>query len=377
MRRFTAILISIVLALAMVVLTSCAGAPGIDFPHKGRGEDISADEPGKDVPTENAGGDAASSSGEQDNAAAQESEPGAVTSEPDVTTQSQSQKETEPTETEPEPEHEPEDPIRALINSINADTATAAGKCGADLEWYFKDGILVIRGSGEMDNYSEVRAVSDAPWQEYDDGRLALQVARVVVCDGVTSIGDYAFAGMKSISAVELPDSIEVIGESAFYYCRELSSIVWPKKLKAAGEDAFCACASIDRIYIPASLQYVGNNAFSVSYGPEIDIEDGVKRLDLSGYCITREIVVPASVKTVESFSNQLYITFLGDAPEIAVEDVINDEGEKVGIGIKGLNSGYDVITFEPCPSDVTIYYSGDGFDEYIEMFPQYEWVKK
>ncbi len=93
------------------------------------------------------------------------------------------------------------------------------GYCGKNLIWTFdKDiGELVISGTGEMNDWG---MYTTRPW----DG-LPSNVETVIIQDGVTSIGSYAFYDYEYITEISLPKTIQTIGESAFYGCDKLDDI--------------------------------------------------------------------------------------------------------------------------------------------------------
>ena len=45
----------------------------------------------------------------------------------------------------------------------------------------------------------------------------------LVIPDGVTSIGDYAFGGYSGLTSVTIPDSVTSIGSYAFNWCYSLT----------------------------------------------------------------------------------------------------------------------------------------------------------
>ena len=49
-------------------------------------------------------------------------------------------------------------------------------------------------------------------------------VTEVVIPDGVTSIGNWAFIGCSSLTSVTIPDSVTSIGDSAFYFTTKENS---------------------------------------------------------------------------------------------------------------------------------------------------------
>ena len=78
-----------------------------------------------------------------------------------------------------------------LLNITNGNITVAnqeviQGSCGETVNWKLDNsGVLTISGKGEMKNYTYK---SEMPWYKYRE-----QIQSVVVEDGVTTIGDYAF----------------------------------------------------------------------------------------------------------------------------------------------------------------------------------------
>ncbi len=151
--------------------------------------------------------------------------------------------------------------ICIVLLSITALSGFAAeivtsGSCGTNVTYTIdSDGVLTISGSGDMADYT---APYRTPWfsQRSD-------IKTVVIEDGVTSIGNYAFDYCSSLKSITLPDSITSIGDSAFDYCSSLKSITLPDSVTSIGEDAFAGCDSLTSISIPDSVTSIGNSAFS------------------------------------------------------------------------------------------------------------------
>ena len=72
--------------------------------------------------------------------------------------------------------------------------------------------------------------------------------------DGVTSIGDWAFAGCASLTNVTVPDSVASIGENAFENCENIKNITIPNSVTSIGVFAFEDCTSLTSITIPDSV---------------------------------------------------------------------------------------------------------------------------
>ncbi|MCF2637824.1 leucine-rich repeat domain-containing protein, partial [Prevotella dentalis] len=78
----------------------------------------------------------------------------------------------------------------------------------------------------------------------------------------VTNIGDWAFAGYKSLTSINIPDSVTSIGDSAFRGCESLTNINIPDSVTSIGDSAFYKCESLSSINIPDSVTSIGNSAF-------------------------------------------------------------------------------------------------------------------
>ena len=93
----------------------------------------------------------------------------------------------------------------------------ASGVSGANSMWYYKEGVLVITGTGEMTDFGwNVRTLNDpiipnSPWYELED-----KIGWVIIDKGVTRIGEAAFAECYMISKIIIPDTVTSIGEHAF-----------------------------------------------------------------------------------------------------------------------------------------------------------------
>ena len=97
----------------------------------------------------------------------------------------------------------------ALLMGLSAN-AEKSGTCGPDLRWHLTDnGVLTISGKGDMYNYSNDHR---APWYGYD-------IKRIIIGDGITTIGDNVFSDCSSLTSVTIPNSVTTIGGYAFYGC--------------------------------------------------------------------------------------------------------------------------------------------------------------
>ena len=137
------------------------------------------------------------------------------------------------------------------------------GSCGDNLTWIlYDDGLLSIRGTGEMNNYidDDDYSFTDAPWS----GSITntQRVKNVVIQNGVTSIGVCAFYGCSKLTTLTIPDSVTSIGGSAFDSCTGLTSVMIPDSVTSIGDDAFYNCKKLTMVTIGSGVTSIGGDAF-------------------------------------------------------------------------------------------------------------------
>ena len=84
----------------------------------------------------------------------------------------------------------------------------------------------------------------------------------IVVDEGVTLIGNYAFTDYQSATSITLPESVTSIGDYSFSGCTGLTAINLHNNLTSIGEGAFVNCNHLSAIDIPSSVITIGTNAF-------------------------------------------------------------------------------------------------------------------
>ena len=162
--------------------------------------------------------------------------------------------------------------------SIAARAADTAGACGDNLTWTFDEatGTLTIEGTGPMWD----RDVEDVPWFSYQSS-----IKCVIIRDGVTVIGDYAFFGCTTLTEVTIPDSVTDIGDYAFFECISLTKVTIPDSVTDIGYWAFCGCDSLTGVTIPDSVIAIEYSAFNHCDSlTQVTIGDGVTYIGLYAF---------------------------------------------------------------------------------------------
>ena len=132
----------------------------------------------------------------------------------------------------------------------------ASGTCGENLTWTL-DGncVLTISGTGAMYDYSHK---DYAPW--HSQGYRA-KVKKAIINEGVTNIGNYAFAYCSGLTSIMIPSSVTSIGNGAFSYCSGLTSITIPSSVTNIGDGAFADCSGLTGIWVDSnSTAYASDN---------------------------------------------------------------------------------------------------------------------
>ena len=193
-----------------------------------------------------------------------------------------------------------------------------------NLTWkLYEDGTLNISGKGAMKDYNSDDNPSPAS-QKKDS------VKKVVIEDGVTSIGDSAFSYCSSLTNITIPDSVTSIGDSAFSGCWDLTSITIPDSITTIGESAFSGCSGLTSITIPNSVTSIGAYAFSGCRSlTSITIPDSVTSIGESAFsdCSSlTSITIPDRVTSIEeyAFYNCSGLT------SITIPDSVTSIGESV-----------------------------------------------
>ena len=215
------------------------------------------------------------------------------------------------------------------MSAITSNAYVYSGECGDNVTWSYNTSTytLTISGTGDMYDYS----YNNRPWESYED-----DIKTVVINNGVTTIGDWAFYDCDSLTSVTIPDSVTTIGDYAFCGCDSLASVTIPDSVTNIGngaylhtayynnannwendvlyideylinakrsisgnreikdetriiaDKAFEFCESLTGITIPDSVTIVGNDAFAHCYGlTSVTIPDSVTIIgnDAFSYC--------------------------------------------------------------------------------------------
>lgn len=129
-----------------------------------------------------------------------------------------------------------------------------SGMVSAEITWKVEGGVLTISGEGDMPDYQEDYD-HYAPWLYYWSG-----ITTVIVEEGVTSLGNFAFYGYKY-------DWQQYVGNYKYYNTsivglKNATAFILPKSLKKIGKYAFRGCESLSSLTIPEGVEWIDGSVF-------------------------------------------------------------------------------------------------------------------
>lgn len=125
--------------------------------------------------------------------------------------------------------------------------AAQTGSCGQNVTWEYADGTLSLSGTGPTVDYQMINTstTDDYPWAAYAD-----QITTVVVGEGITTLENYLFYGLKNLTSVTLPSTLQRTETRVFKNCSSLESITIPSSLKFLGLENFVGTAITDITFL-------------------------------------------------------------------------------------------------------------------------------
>ena len=188
-----------------------------------------------------------------------------------------------------------------------------SGNCGANgdnLKWVLSDdGTLTISGTGAMTDFVDANipgseTIINYPWKSHIS-----EIEKIVIEDGVTSIGNYAFFDSSNVTEAVIPDSVTSIGKRAFSGSAtpKIVGIKIPAGIKSVGEFAFANCSELTTVDFSQaiSLETVGLQAFGYCTKlTDVKLKGAGNLQTIGSGAFTNsgvtQIEIPASVKKIE-----------------------------------------------------------------------------
>lgn len=251
----------------------------------------------------------------------------------------------------------------------------ASGSCGPKVTWRIEGDTLILSGTGATSNYAD----SDPTFYEYWQS-----VERIVVEEGITSLGDYLFLGFENVHSVELPSTLTKIGEANFYVFSELKEINIPESVTHIGDYAFVESGLSGYVDIPASVGYIGDAAFCACHNIEgFNIAEGNKKYKYQdGYLLTKDgttlikataesvldscgaCIIPEGVKTIGTYAFNYIEEMVSVQLPVSLKKIGNGAFSDTGLQTILMHPGVTTIgnyafSYTPYADYGYLYYTG------------------
>ena len=160
------------------------------------------------------------------------------------------------------------------FTTASAADVVATGSCGDNATYTLdSDGVLTISGTGTV-------TAIDGDFAAFANEN---KVAKVIVEEGITELGEKAFYEGHYIESISLPDTLTTIGESALSRLTNpfFSKIEIPSSVTTIKESAFQSSNALRNVSIPDGVTEIPNFAFNAcSYLKTVTIGKGVTTID-------------------------------------------------------------------------------------------------
>ena len=127
------------------------------------------------------------------------------------------------------------------------------GYGNSSINWKYETATrtLTLTGYGRIPDYSNLQP---APWAKH-----RAEIKSIVIGSGITSIGEYAFAGSSALTSVQIPAGVTQIEDYAFANCSALPAITLPVGVTEIEKGVFLNCSSLRSVTLPQGMQKVGD----------------------------------------------------------------------------------------------------------------------
>ena len=210
----------------------------------------------------------------------------------------------------------------------------------ADISWTLSgDGTLTISGTDMLD-YNVITWLGEqtVPWNSQKKS-----IKKVVIKNGVTNIGSFAFYDCSYLTSITIPNSVTSIGRSAFENCKGLTSITIPNSVTNSGYHAFYGSSGFTSIIVEkGNTKYDSRNDCNAIIEKETNtliagckktiIPNTVTSIGDYAFSNCRALTSITIPKSVKSLGEQAF-SYCSDLTSITIPNSVTSIGKEAFIG--------------------------------------------
>ena len=234
--------------------------------------------------------------------------------------------------------------ILSIFLSFNTNAKIITGEpCGDECTWSFDTdtGELTISGNGAIKDYpfsyrgaNGLPTSNPAPW--YQNLEIRNNIAKLVIEEGITSVGAHAFEDTL-IQEVVLPSTITSIGWEAFANNSDLQKINLPEGLTSLLPYTISTGAPLSSLILPSTLTQIYN--YTLPYKVE-------------------ELVIPENVTYISDLAFSGLNAEDSQLKKLYCSTALAEQCAALVASLKDTSKAVDVVTYQKTPDGQVFYNS-------------------
>ena len=121
--------------------------------------------------------------------------------------------------------------------------------------------------------------------------------------EGITSIGNTAFAGAHGLKNVTLPSTLEALGICSFAECSSLTRVTIPSKVQEIPDFCFNGCSDLMSVTLPDGLVSIGHASFVNTGLISVTLPETLQSIGQQAFANSKlmSVTIPKSVSVIGS----------------------------------------------------------------------------
>ena len=170
-----------------------------------------------------------------------------------------------------------------------------------------------------------------------------LESSKLIIQEGITSIGDFAFKNCNTLTSVSLPSTLTSIGDMSFYECMGLTGeLVIPESVTSIGYSAFASCMGLTgELVIPEGVTSLVDSVFSGCSGltGKLVIPEGVTSIERNAFFGCSSLTSVSLPSTLTSIGSGVFSNCSGLTGELVIPNGVTSIGGSAFSGCSSLTS--------------------------------------